>query len=308
MQGTTSAIYAGTVIHRRFRPVAHTLQYGMFTTLLDLSEVPRLDATLRWFSHGRANLVSWRPEDHLSGSIDLRGEVDGILAGAGLDPSGGSVQLLAMPRMFGFTFNPISTYLCHRSDGALHAVLYEVNNTFGDRHSYLFPVPCPDGVRPDAVACASGGGSEGGRAGACAGTYGASAASAMAPAHPPAAARPSAGGTLRHGCAKALHVSPFNAMDLRYDFRLRAPGATFGLRIDVADGDGPLMVAAERLRRRPLTDREIIRGLLEFPFQTLAVVGGIHLEAFRLWRKGLGIKRRPPPPRHAVSAPGATRT
>ncbi len=253
--GYPSAIYAGTVMHRRFRPVAHTLQYGMFTTLLDLEDLPRLDATLRWFSHGRANLISWRPEDHLSGGSDLRGEVDEILARAGLDPSGGRVQLLAMPRVFGFTFNPISIYLCHRMDGALHAVLYEVNNTFGDRHSYLFPIEGP-----------------------------------LVP-----------GAALRHGCAKALHVSPFNAMDLRYDFRLRAPGASFGLRIDVSDHNGPLMVAAERLRRRPLTDREIIRGLLEFPLQTLSVIGAIHLEAFRLWRKGLGIKRRPPPPSNAVT-------
>jgi DUF1365 family protein len=235
--------------------VTHTLRYGIFATLLDLDDLPRLDGTLRWFSQGRANLMSWRPQDHLSGGSDLRGEVDGILARAGVDPAGGSVQLLAMPRMLGFAFNPISVYLCRRSTGALQAVLYEVNNTFGDRHSYLFPVESECGAPT----------------------------------------------TLRHSVAKALHVSPFNDMNLRYDFRLHPPGASFGLRIDVTDPSGSLMVAAERLRRRPLTDREIVRGLLEFPFQCFVVVGGIHLEALRLWRKGLAVRLRPPPPPLPVS-------
>jgi DUF1365 family protein len=256
-----SAIYAGTVMHRRLRPAPHVLQYGMFTLLLDLEEVPRLASRLRWFSLGRANLFAWRPQDHLSGGNDLRGEVDGILERAGMDPDGGSVHLLTMPRVLGYVFNPISVYTCHRAGGALQAVLYEVNNTFGDRHSYLFPVGD----------FAVGGGT-----------------------------------SLRHSCAKALHVSPFVDMGMRYDFRLRPPTETFGLRIDVSDGDGPLLVAAERLRRRPLTDRELLRGFLEFPLQSLKVIAGIHYEAFHIWRKGVVLRRRPPPPSMPVSVMALT--
>jgi DUF1365 family protein len=262
-------------MHRRFRPVHHVLRYGMFTMLLDLDEIGQLDATLRWFSLGRPNLITWRPEDHLSGGGDVRGEVDAILARAGLDPSGGRVRLLAMPRMLGFTFNPISVYMCDDADGALHAVLYEVNNTFGDRHTYLFHGAV--GPRRRQEICGAGN----------AGEFGASEPGEM---------------TLRHSCAKALHVSPFNDMDLRYDFLLRVGTAKFGLRIEVADATGPLMVAAEHLLRRPLTDGEIVRGLVAYPFHTLVVVGGIHLEALRLWRKGLGFRRRPPTAlRHSVS-------
>eukprot|EP01035_Chromulina_nebulosa_P053377 gene53378-biopygen37873 len=47
--------------------------------------------------------------------------------------------MLAMPRILGMGFNPITVYFCHRPDGALSAILYEVNNTFGERHSYLIP-------------------------------------------------------------------------------------------------------------------------------------------------------------------------
>lgn len=47
------------------------------------------------------------------------------------------VELLAQPRVFGHVFNPVSFWLCRREDGALIAVISEVTNTYGDRHSYL---------------------------------------------------------------------------------------------------------------------------------------------------------------------------
>ncbi len=48
-----------------------------------------------------------------------------------------NIELLAQPKMFGHVFNPVSFWLCWRKDNALIAVIAEVTNTFGDRHSYL---------------------------------------------------------------------------------------------------------------------------------------------------------------------------
>jgi len=48
-----------------------------------------------------------------------------------------------MPRILGYAFNPISIYYCHAPSGDLTALLYEVRNTFGQRHSYLIPVEMP---------------------------------------------------------------------------------------------------------------------------------------------------------------------
>jgi len=59
---------------------------------------------------------------------------------AGITPDGGPIRLLTMPRMLGFAFNPVSLFFCHRRDGTLVAVHYEVNNTFGERHGYFLPV------------------------------------------------------------------------------------------------------------------------------------------------------------------------
>ena len=49
----------------------------------------------------------------------------------------GKILLLAQPRIMGHVFNPVSFWLCHHHNGELRAVIAEVNNTFGDRHSYL---------------------------------------------------------------------------------------------------------------------------------------------------------------------------
>ena len=64
----------------------------------------------------------------------------GALAAAGIDLDGGPIRLLAMPRVLGYGFNPISVWFCYRRDGRLAALLHEVHNTFGERHTYLIPV------------------------------------------------------------------------------------------------------------------------------------------------------------------------
>jgi DUF1365 family protein len=135
-----SGLYRGVVTHARFRPRAHRLRYRLFMTVLDLDELPALDHRLRLFGHNRHGLISFHDKDHLGGTGELKAEVLAALAKAGIDLEGGRVQLLCMPRVLGFVFNPISVYFCLRSDGAVAAMLYEVNNTFGGRHSYLIPV------------------------------------------------------------------------------------------------------------------------------------------------------------------------
>ena len=136
----TSALYYGTVVHQRFKPRRHRMRYRLAQMLFDLDAMP----ALRLFSHNRFNLVSFHDRDHLDGSgKDLRGQVEQALIDAGLQPNGGAIRLLCMPRILGHAFNPISVFFCHRRDGSLMALLYEVNNTFGQRHSYLIRVEDP---------------------------------------------------------------------------------------------------------------------------------------------------------------------
>lgn len=142
-----SALYSGAVMHRRLRPREHRLNYRVFWLMLDLAELDRLDQRLRLFSRNRFNLLSFHDRDHANAfGGSLRDQIDGWLARAGIRLDGGAVQLLTMPRVLGFVFNPISLYYCHHPDGRLLAMVYEVTSTYGVRHAYVIPVPPEDQV------------------------------------------------------------------------------------------------------------------------------------------------------------------
>lgn len=142
-----SALYAGSVMHRRVRPKAHRLRYRIFSLLLDLDDLDGVAARLRLFSRNRFNLFSFRDRDYAACTDEpLRLQVERHLTSAGLALDGGPIRLLTMPRILGFAFNPLSVYFCHRRDGELLAILCEVNNTFGERHSYLLPA-APGGAQ-----------------------------------------------------------------------------------------------------------------------------------------------------------------
>ncbi len=141
MSDPGSCLYVGEVIHQRFTPRRHRLRYRMFQMLFYLDELPSLAQRLKLFSHNGFNAFSFHDADHGDGADgSLRAYVDRILAKAGLVINGGRVALLCMPRLFGHVFNPISIYYCFDVDKKLVAMIYEVNNTFGQRHTYLIPV------------------------------------------------------------------------------------------------------------------------------------------------------------------------
>jgi uncharacterized protein len=136
-----SALYVGSVMHRRLRPRLHKFRYRAFWILVDLDEIDDLSGRLRLFSHNRFNLFSFRDKDHGDGTATpLRAQVERQLREAGINLAGGSIRLLCMPRTLGYCFNPLSVYFCYRVNGTLGALVYQVHNTFGDRHSYVIPV------------------------------------------------------------------------------------------------------------------------------------------------------------------------
>lgn len=138
--GEAGAIYAGLVTHERLRPKPHHLRYRVFSLLVDLDRLPELGQRLRLFGHNRGAIFSIHDGDHGdSGKTPLRGFLDRLLAGAGIDLEGGSIRMLCYPRLFGYGFNPLTVYFCHHRDGRLGAVLYEVSNTHAERHVYVLP-------------------------------------------------------------------------------------------------------------------------------------------------------------------------
>ncbi len=137
MTDTSHSIVDATVVHRRLRPRANAFRYKVAYLCLGLDS---LDAAAgRWLKLDRPGLVSFRRADHggRDGS-DLKGWLKSLLAEHGLGPiCDGDTQLMTMPRLFGYVFNPVSFWFCRDRAGALRAVLCEVNNTFGETHFYL---------------------------------------------------------------------------------------------------------------------------------------------------------------------------
>ncbi len=138
---SASCLYRGHVVHQRLKPLRHRLRYSIFMMLLDIDELPGLARRLRLFSLEKFNILSFSESDHGDGKPGgLRAWLEAQLRSAGLHEPCGAIRVLCMPRILGHAFNPISLFFCHRPDGSPLAMFYEVNNTFGERHTYLIPV------------------------------------------------------------------------------------------------------------------------------------------------------------------------
>ena len=127
------------IFHARLRPHGLTFRYSALAIFVDID---RLDqpAHIPFFSIGRFNLLSFDARDH--GGRDgetLRSYIDRLHDEASL-PRPQRVTLVCFPRILGFVFNPIATYACADAQGRTTSVVYEVRNTFGERHVYIMPV------------------------------------------------------------------------------------------------------------------------------------------------------------------------
>ena len=137
----TSAIYNGTVIHKRFKPRFHFFKYKVFSLLIDLSELNILDKNISFFSYNRFNLISFYDKDH--GERDGKSLVEWVKKNLNenkIDHENVKIKLLCYPRILGYVFNPLSVFYVYNKKEELISILYEVKNTFGEQHTYFFKV------------------------------------------------------------------------------------------------------------------------------------------------------------------------
>jgi DUF1365 family protein len=132
-----ASLYVGRTTHARTKPRPHRFAYRVGQLLIDVDRVDEALCGTRLIRHGRFGLFSFCERDH--GDRDgapLRGWVERLLADAGLAASAHRIRLLCFPRVLGFVFNPLSIIFVEDAAGRLEAVVYEVNNTFGQTHAY----------------------------------------------------------------------------------------------------------------------------------------------------------------------------
>ena len=138
---TNSYIYNGSVIHKRFKPKEHFFKYKVFSLLIDLSELDDLDNRISFFSINKFNLISFYEKDH--GERDGSSLISWVkfnLKNNSINSENIKIKLLCYPRILGYVFNPLSVFFVYDEKEKLISILYEVKNTFGEQHTYVFRV------------------------------------------------------------------------------------------------------------------------------------------------------------------------
>ena len=136
-----SCIYNGTVIHKRFKPKIHFFKYKVFSLLIDLSELNNLDKKIGFFSYNKFNLISFFDKDH--GDRDGSSVINWVkknLKENDVNCENIRIKLLCYPRILGYVFNPLSIFYVYDKNDKLISLLYEVKNTFGEQHTYIFKI------------------------------------------------------------------------------------------------------------------------------------------------------------------------
>ena len=134
-----SKIFVGKVIHTRFKPKKHHFKYNVFSLLIDLDEIQELDKNLNFFSYNKFNLISFFNIDH--GNRDGRNVKEWAkeqLIKKDIKFKKIRVEILCYPRILGYVFNPLSILYIYNENDKLISIFYEVKNTFGEQHTYIF--------------------------------------------------------------------------------------------------------------------------------------------------------------------------
>jgi DUF1365 family protein len=148
-----ASLYVGKVMHQRMKPRTHRFTYRVFNLAVDLDRLDEADRLSRLFSVNGRNIVSFHEADHWDGAGygSLRAYADRLLDGAELKERAARILLVCYPRILGRVFNPIAIYYAYDGTGRLVALIYEVRNTFGERHTYVCAIQpgesSPAGIR-----------------------------------------------------------------------------------------------------------------------------------------------------------------
>lgn len=132
----------GQTVHARFVPFLQRFNYRIFMIDLDIDRLADAAQTSPLFAVDALSLYGVRTRDHgarRTGS--LRPWAEARLESAGVQAKDLSIRLVTFPRHALYRFAPLSLWLASDAGGQLRGIIYEVNNTFGETHAYVAPVP-----------------------------------------------------------------------------------------------------------------------------------------------------------------------
>ena len=133
-----SALYVGTLRHRRLAPKPHAFSYPVYQLLLDLDELPRVEEEVGLFRHDRRGWTALFDRDYLGpAERPIKEKLRDWLAVRGHVLGERRVLLLTHARVLGYAFNPVSYYYVLGADGQLDLAVAEINSTFGETFGYV---------------------------------------------------------------------------------------------------------------------------------------------------------------------------
>lgn len=195
-------------------------------------------------------LLAIRDRDHLHpGESPLLDKARATIVEHGLDWSADRVQVLTNARTAGHVFNPLTTYFCFDAEDRLEGILAEVHNTYGERHCYPLAADPP----------------------------------------PPCTGAGTQPLALKTAVEKAFYVSPFFAVEGRYDVKARLDDEAVAVSISLTQGEHRVFTGAVHGSLRPATRATVLRAWLRDPFASQRVSGLIRWHGVRLWLRRLPI-------------------
>ncbi|MFZ6744862.1 DUF1365 domain-containing protein [Undibacterium sp. JH2W] len=261
---TAVVLCTGEVMHKRLRPVKNAFRYGVFFIRVPVRDIHRVSMPAL-FSVNRFNALSFHERDHGDSKQPLAHWIDGVLKSQGIADADGEVWLQCFPRVFGYVFNPVSFWFCHRQDGSLRAIICEVRNTFGEKHLYLLE-----------------------KSGKLANGEELQARKIF---HVSPFCKVE--GSYRFRFIQAQQEMPGQTTEHTQKKYLA--------RIDYADAEGPLLLTSVSGREQTMSNMRIASVMLRYPFMTVGVVLRIHIQALRLWIKRVPFISKPIPPTEELS-------
>ena len=267
-----SCLYTGHIRHRRFVPVSNEFSYPIFMFYLDLDELQDVLSGKWYCSLNRLNFVSfWRKDYFGYESLNCQSETKkkrkpqsvqslkkAVIKKVCADakdrnielPKIESVRLLTHLRYANMVFNPVTFYYCFDASEQLVAILAEITNTpWDERYTYVLH---------------------------------------KGYSHSEMQYQSRSSNTHAFAFEKVFHVSPFNPMNMDYDWNFSEPGSKLFVHMNnflqgASEDESKHFDATLVTSRKPL--EELGKTLIRYPYMCVSVVLGIYWQAAKLWFK-----------------------